>query len=128
MPAMHSSVSMSRHTSERSALNTAKAVRRAMLIHVQMHHILYEDGESEWVCLPKEAHAWVPGLHSAPYPAGLPPGKRQASLHIVLHDARLSAPVCPRIHLHQTGLKRSGLVACMHARLVHTLSGLCPIP
>ncbi|CAL5225630.1 g8486 [Coccomyxa viridis] len=40
----------------------------------QMHHILYEDGESEWACLPKEAHAWVPGLQSAPYPAGLPPG------------------------------------------------------
>ena len=47
---------------------------------MQMHHILYEDGESEWACLPKEAHAWVPGLQSAPYPAGLPPGEPSACL------------------------------------------------
>ena len=50
-----------------------------MLFYVQMHHVLYEDGESEWVCLPREAHAWVPGLQSAAYPAGLPPGKPQPS-------------------------------------------------
>ncbi len=43
---------------------------------VQMHHILYEDGENEWVCLPEEAHAWSPSLPSAAYPAGLAPGEQ----------------------------------------------------
>ena len=42
---------------------------------LQMHHVLYEDGENEWMCLAKEAHAWVPTLPGRAYPAGLPPGE-----------------------------------------------------
>ena len=26
----------------------------------QMHYLVYEDGEHEWVCLRKEAHLWRP--------------------------------------------------------------------
>ena len=48
-----------------------------------MHHILYEDGENEWVSLPKEIHAWVPSLPGRPYPAGLAPGE-SATLHFSL--------------------------------------------
>lgn len=41
---------------------------------LQKHHILYEDGEHEWVRLAREAHTWCPSCSEAPYPAGLPPG------------------------------------------------------
>lgn len=40
-----------------------------------MHHILYEDGENEWVSLSKEIHAWAPSLPGRSYPAGLAPGE-----------------------------------------------------
>ena len=39
------------------------------------HHLLYEDGEDEWIKLPAEAVAWHRGLSSAPLRAGLPPGE-----------------------------------------------------
>ena len=45
---------------------------------LQMHHVLYEDGENEWMCLAKEAHAWVPTLPGRAYPAGLPPGEARS--------------------------------------------------
>lgn len=61
-----------------------------------MHHILYEDGENEWVSLPKEIHAWVPSLPGPPYPAGLAPGE-SATLHFSL---TLSVPCWYTCILH----------------------------
>ena len=50
---------------------------------LQMHHVLYEDGENEWMCLAKEPHAWVPTLPGRAYPAGLPPGEA----HILMNTS-----------------------------------------
>jgi hypothetical protein len=47
---------------------------QAGMAAAQMHHVLYEDGEHEWVCLRKEAHCWAPPQPGPAYPAGLPPG------------------------------------------------------
>ena len=52
---------------------------------LQMHHVLYEDGENEWMCLAKEAHAWVPTLPGRAYPAGLPPGEACILMKLALH-------------------------------------------
>lgn len=54
-----------------------------------MHHILYEDGENEWVSLPKEIHAWVPSLPGCSYPAGLAPGESA-----ILHASLTSSVPC----------------------------------
>ncbi|BDA40778.1 probable DNA mismatch repair protein MSH6 at C-terminar half [Coccomyxa sp. Obi] len=40
----------------------------------EKHHILYEDGENEWVRLSREAYTWCPNCAESAYPAGLPPG------------------------------------------------------
>ena len=39
------------------------------------HHVLYEDGEDEWLKLPAEAVAWHKGLRSPPLRAGLAPSE-----------------------------------------------------
>lgn len=43
------------------------------------HHLLYEDGEDEWIKLPAEAVAWHRGLSSAPLRSGLAPGAAPAA-------------------------------------------------
>ena len=52
------------------------------MLRLQMHHVLYEDGENEWMCLAKEAHAWVPTLPGRAYPAGLPPGEAHILMNL----------------------------------------------
>ena len=83
-----------------------------------MHHILYEDGESEWVCLPKEAHAWVPGLQSAPYPAGLPPGEASpfSCLFHAIRSAQLQQHISCLLLLQACMGVRAGMQRCASIR------------